>query len=255
MRTILTLLPLCIGLHIAASIAWAAEPLPFRAGETLVFEVSWMRIPIGTATMRVEPAADGAHPRALRFISKARSNRFLDGLYKVDDHIESLFDPQTRLSRAFHMRQREGSYRNHYRMVFDQVKRRVTYQKRDKPVEVLTMPSTAQDPLSVLYWVRTAPLTVGKPAFASVCNRGETWRTPIRVLKRERLKLPIGEVDAIKIQPLLQDAGIFRHKGDMFIWLSDDAHRVPVQMQSNIKIGAVSAQLVQANGVNLTVKP
>ena len=255
MRTILTLLLLFIGLRIAAPMAWASEPLPFRIGETLVFEVSWMRIPIGTATMRVEPAPDGANPQAMRFVSTARSNRFLDGLYKVDDHIESLFDPHTRLSQAFLMRQQEGRYRNHYRMAFDQIKRQVTYQKRDNPPEVLSMPSAAQDPLSVLYWVRTAPLTVGKSAIAPICNRGKTWRTPIRVLKRERLKLPIGEVDAIKIQPLLQDAGIFRHKGDMFIWLTDDAHRVPVQMQSDIKIGAVSAQLVQAKGVSLTVKP
>jgi hypothetical protein len=88
-----------------------------------------------------------------------------------------------------------------------------------------------------------------------ICNRGKTWFTKIRVLKRERLKLPIGEVDTIKIQPLLQAAGIFRHKGDMFIWLTDDAYRVPVQLRSNIKIGVVTAHLVNVQGVDLDARP
>lgn len=61
----------------AVSMAFAAAPLPFRAGESLVFEVSWLRIPVGTATMRVEHMPDGASPDhhmpdVLRFISRDR---------------------------------------------------------------------------------------------------------------------------------------------------------------------------------------
>jgi hypothetical protein len=41
----------------------------------------------------------------------------------------------------------------------------------------------------------------------------------------------------------------------MFIWLTDDAYRVPVQLKSNIKIGAVTAHLVNVQGVDLAVKP
>jgi hypothetical protein len=37
----------------------------------------------------------------------------------------------------------------------------------------------------------------------------------------------------------------------MFVWLSDDAQRVPVQLRSDIKIGAVKARLVEAKGVQL----
>jgi hypothetical protein len=255
MRTFFTLLPILVGLNVVAPMASGTAPLPFQAGESLVFEVSWMRVPVGTATMRVELIADHAIPHALRLISTARSNRFLDVFHKVDDRAESIFNPHTRLSQSFRMRQHEGHYRSHHNMIFDQPKRRVTLQKRDQPPEKLSIPTTVQDPLSVLYWVRTLPLSVGKPVVVPICNRGKTWFTKIRVLKRERLKLPIGEVNTIKIQPLLPAAGIFRHKGDMFIWLTDDAYRVPVQLQSNIKIGAVSAHLVRVQGVNLAVKP
>jgi hypothetical protein len=235
--------------------AFATAPLPFRAGESLVFEVRWMSIPVGTATMRVEPSLDDAMPDVLRLISTARSNRFLDAFHKVDDYAESLFDPHTRLSRSFRVQQHEGHYRSHHNMIFDQSNHRVTLQKRDQSPQELSLPTRVQDPLSVLYMVRTLPLSVGESVVVPICNRGQTWFTKIHVLKRERLKLPIGAVDTIKIQPLLQAAGIFRHEGDMFVWLTDDAYRVPVQLRSDIKIGSVSARLVDVQGVDLTVQP
>ncbi len=233
----------------AQPMAFAATPLPFRAGESLVFEVSWLSIPVGTATMRVEHSPEPTETDVLRFISTARTKRVFDAFYKVDDHAESVFDTRTQLSQSFHIRQHEGRYRSHHKMVFDQPNRRVSFQKRDEPPTELPIPAHVQDPLSVLYRVRTLPLPVGESVIVPICNRGKTWFTQIRILKRERLKLPIGEVETIKIQPLLQAAGIFRHQGDMFIWLTDDAHRVPVQLKSNIKIGAVKARLVHAQGV------
>jgi hypothetical protein len=255
MQTFITLLLMLAGLNVAAPMASATTLLPFRAGESLVFEVSWMRVPVGTATMRIEPMSDHAIPHALRLISTARTTPFLDTFHKVDDHAESIFDPHTLLSQSFRIRQHEGRYRSHHNMIFDQSNRLVTFQKRDETPQELSIPTTVQDPLSVLYWLRTLPLSVGKPLIVPICNRGKTWFTKIRVLKRERLQLPMGEVNTIKIQPLLQAAGIFRHKGDMFIWLTDDAYRVPVQLKSNIKIGAVTAHLVNVKGVDLAVKP
>ncbi|ETW95070.1 MAG: hypothetical protein ETSY1_32225 [Candidatus Entotheonella factor] len=255
MRILYTLSLMLASLHVAAPIAVATAPLPFRAGESLVFEVSWLRIPVGTATMRVEPIPDHAIPNALRLISTARTYRFFDTFHKVDDHAESIFDPHTRLSQSFRIRQHEGRYRSHHNMVFDQSSRRVTFQKRDQTPKEIAIPTAVQDPLSVLYLVRTLPLAVGETVVVPICNRGKTWFTKIRVLQRERLNLPIGEVNTIKIQPLLQAAGLFRHKGDMFIWLSDDAYRVPVQLKSNIKIGAIRALLMNVQGVELTAKP
>jgi hypothetical protein len=95
------------------------------------------------------------------------------------------------------------------------------------------------------------PLIVGQSIVVPLFNKGKTWMTEVRILQRERLKLPVGKIDTIKIQPLLRESGIFHHQGDMFVWLTDDAQRVPVQLRSDIKIGAVKARLVEAKGVHL----
>lgn len=227
------------------------QPLPFHTGEELTFKVSWLGISVGIATMKIEPHTSDAGESIWRLISTARSLPFFDAFHKVDDYAESLFDPYTRLPSYFFIRQHEGQRRSRYEMIFDQPQRLVTYRKRDQPARFIATQTDVQDPLSVLYRVRSMPLTVGQSIVVPLFNKGKTWMTEVRVLQRERLKLPVGKIDTIKIQPLLRESGIFHHQGDMFVWLTDDAQRVPVQLRSDIKIGAVKARLVEAKGVHL----
>ncbi len=241
------LITVYLALGCLGSVGHAASPsLPFRAGEELTYKVSWLGIAVGTATMRIESKDD-----VLRLVSQARNLPFFNAFYKVDDHIESLFDPRALLPRFFRMRQHEGKYQNHYEMVFDQPNRRVTYHKRDKPPRLISTTVDVQDPLSVLYLLRTMHLPIGQSISVPIFNRDKMWITEVRILKRERLQLPVGTIDTIKVQPLLRDAGVFRQKGRLYLWLTDDAQRVPVQMRSSIMIGAITARLVQAKGVEL----
>ncbi len=226
--------------------------LPFRVGESLTYEVSWLGVRVGKATMRIEPASHPTGDEVLHLISLARTYPFFDTFYKVDDRVESLFDPCTLVPRFFRIGQREGRYRNDREMIFDQSNHRVTYRKNDKPPQIITTDTTVQDPLSVLYAVRTMPLPVGQSISVPIFDRGKTWVAKVRVVKRERLTLSIGAINTIKVQPFVHGSGIFRHKGNIFVWLSDDAQRIPVQMSSNILIGAVKARLIEAQGVDLT---
>ena len=228
--------------------------LPFGAGEELTFKVSWLGISVGTATMKVESHTSDAGAGLWRLISQARSHPFFDTFHKVDDHVESLFDPHTRLPSYFFIRQHEGKRRSRYEMRFNQAQRRVTYRKRDKPPVIFETQTDVQDPLSVLYTVRAMPLQVGKSVILPLFNKGKTWFTEVKILKREQLSLPVGDLNTIKVQPLLREAGIFNHKGKIFVWLTDDEQRIPVQLSSNIKIGSVKARLIQAKGVQLNAE-
>ena len=49
----------------------------------------------------------------------------------------------------------------------------------------------------------------------------------------------------------MKGAGIFRRKGEIFVWLTETPEHIPVQMTSNIMIGAVQAVLIEAKGVDL----
>lgn len=127
------------------------------------------------------------------------------------------------------------------------------YQKNDKVPRVIELDTMVQDPLSILYAVRAMSLSVGQSVRMPIFDRGKTWDAEVRILKRERLRLPLGTFNTLKVQPILREASIFRKKGEMFVWLTDDAQHVPLQMRSTIMIGTVQAQLTAAKGVTLTV--
>jgi hypothetical protein len=49
------------------------------------------------------------------------------------------------------------------------------------------------------------------------------------------------------IKPLMKSEGIFYRKGDIIIWLTDDMKRIPVMVQTKVKIGHITATLVRVN--------
>jgi Protein of unknown function (DUF3108) len=225
--------------------------LPFQEGEELTFEVSWLGISVGVATLRVGKQIRTDGHDVLPLWSTAHSHPFFSTVYAVDDRVESHLDLRQLLTRYYRIRLKEGGYRVHREVTFDPVQQRATYSKNHQSARLLPTGAAAQDPLSSLYVVRTLPLQVGASVYLPIFDRGKTSLTEIQVLQRERLQLPFGTVHTLKLQPLLQTSGIFQRDGELFIWLTDDARRVPVQMLSRITMGSVTARLRKVKGVEL----
>jgi hypothetical protein len=111
-------------------------------------------------------------------------------------------------------------------------------------VETHSVPERVQDALSSLYYVRTRDdFVVGKPIIVDIHDSGKTWSVEIQTIGKEKVKTPAGEFDTIKVRTYPKYEGVFMHKGEIFIWLTDDARRMPVLMKSKITIGSVVAVL------------
>jgi hypothetical protein len=225
--------------------------LPFQAGEELTFELRWLGMSVGMATLSVGQLSRIDGHDVLPLLSLARSHGVFSTLYAVDDRAESHFDPQRLLPRAYRIRLQEGSYRVYREVLFDPEQQRATYSKDHQPASISPTGEAVQDPLSSLYVVRTLPLQVGTSVYMPIFDKGKTWMTEVQVVAKERLQLPVGTVNTLKVKPLLHTAGLFQRQGELLIWLSDDAQRVPVQMQARIMVGSISARLLQARGVEL----
>jgi len=65
----------------------------------------------------------------------------------------------------------------------------------------------------------------------------------VKVLRRERVEVPAGKFDCVLVEPVLKSEGIFKAKGQMLVWLSDDERRIPVQVKSKVPIGSISVSL------------
>jgi hypothetical protein len=229
-----------------------APALPFQEGEELTFELRWLGMAVGTATLSIGQRTQLAGYDVVPLVSLAHSAPFFSTFYKVDDRVESYFDLQRLVPRLYRIRLQEGSYRSFREVTFDQEQHHATHSKNSQPSQTVPTVAAVQDALSVLYMVRTLPLQVGDTLSVPIFDAGATWHTEIRVLARERLKLSVGTIDTLKVKPLLRTAGIFRREGELFVWLTDDKRHMPVQMQSRITMGAITARLIAVKDAVLT---
>lgn len=226
-----------------------SAPLPFKAGEKLTYEISWSDIvQAGTAVMEVreEKLPDGG--MAYRFISTAVSTGLVSKFYKVSDLVESLVEGADLCPLVFRLDQHHGKREKKRLMTFDHEEGTVSVETNGK-AETYTVPPDVQDSLSSLYYVRTKQdFTIGKPIIVEVHEDGKTWAVEVQTLGREKLKTAFGELDTIKIKTYPKFEGVFQHQGEIYIWLTDDARKIPVLMKSQISIGSILATLIEMKG-------
>lgn len=219
----------------------AAAP---RVPEKLVYELSWTGINVGTATQEVSEDRTGR-----RIVSTARSNDWLSVFFPVEDLIESGYDrdkgPFPGLVRHYRLRTREGNRRRDREITFTHEKGVAHFRDNlgSEKVDIPIPPDTI-DIYGSFYYIRYLPLEVGKSHFVNILDSKRQRRIEVRVLRRERLKTVVGEVNTLVIQPLVASEGVFEGKGTVHIWLTDDERRIPVRARTKVTVGSVMATLV-----------
>jgi hypothetical protein len=159
--------------------------------------------------------------------------------------VQSLFDIQTMQSLSYSLDQSHGKRKKQRHMIFDHEAGEVSFTENGKK-ETIAIPRQTQDALSSLYFLRTRKeFTVGTPIVFDIHDGGKNWSVEVHVLGRERLKTPVGEFDTIKVRTYPKYEGVFMHKGEIFIWLTDDDRKVPVLMKSTITIGSIVSTLTE----------
>ena len=229
----------------------------FFPGETLTYDVSWSRmISAGTATMEVkeEKLPDGRD--GLKFVVTGRSVGLLNKVYPVNDSVESIFDPQTRESLSYRLRENYGGKKRRRDMAFNHAQNIVVSKLNDDPAETLAVPEHVKDGLSMLYYLRTRDdFVVGKIITVEVHDSSKNWSIEVHTLGKERLKTPLGEFATVKIKTYPKYKGAFMNKGEVFIWLTDDNRRVPVLMKSKLAFGSFVFTLMEMTPEHLFEAP
>ena len=261
----------CVAL--AVSLLWAglagAAPGGYgervlRQGERLVFDVTWMGIKAGEATLEARGVVQLNGQQTYHLVTTAQSTPLISKFYRVDDRSDSYVAWGPLRSLQFDKQLREGRYRHNSRTVFDHEMKLATFRYLDfGPVpkgvtkleeaerytkyvyQEFPLSSGALDELSVLYFVRTLPLAEGRTVTAKVFAGKKNWDLEVKVLRRETLDTALGPRETFLVEPLLKFEGIFQQKGRVLVWLTQDAERIPVLMTSEIKIGSFVSTLTR----------
>lgn len=227
-----------------------ATPSPFQAGEELTFDLTWAGIKGGTAKMAVSEKTIWAGFPVYHMVTTAESAPAVSVFYRVEDKVESFMDVNGLFPLYFKSRQQEGKYRGLKHIFFDPQAGKATFRKNQEPTEVFVVPSGVQDSLSSFYYLRTLLLKPDTPVVITMFDNKKTVQVDVRILGREKVNTLWGSVETLKVKPTLRTEGIFRRKGDILIWLTDDFQKLPVKMETKIPIGSIVATLVDIRGAN-----
>lgn len=215
-----------------------AAPPPFAIGETLRYDAKLGYFPVGTATVSVSRTTQERGVAAYVFTMAGQGG---PPGWRVRYDLTSWVDSRRFNSLRFHRRLAQGGKLDEHEYLI------LPDSSRYRQVGVTgdwVAPSQPLDELAFLYFLRTAPLELGRSY--SYSRYFKTGYNPIQVkvaAAREAAALPDGRsVPSLLVE--VTSRGMI-----MKVWLTDDARRLPVQLEVPLQFGVVVLQLVgQQNG-------
>ena len=243
----LLLLPGAVSAEEPAAAALQPRNEALKPGEILTYEISWSDfVTAGNAVMEINEETLPNGTTVLKFTATTHSVGLVDKFYRVNDRLESFFDPAIMQSLKFSLNERHGKKKRRRELVFDHANKTVVTKLNDDPPATVQVPDQVQDALSSLYYLRTRDdFIVGKAITIQVHDSGKNWSVEVQTLGRETVKTPAGTFAAIKVRTFPKYEGVFMNKGEIFIWLTDDNRKVPVLMKSTISIGSIVSTLTK----------
>ena len=256
--SILTVICICCATTGSAA---ADIQVAFNPGERLLFQLKWGFIPAGQAVLEVLPFKTVEGVKSFHFVMEARTNAFIDKIYRYRSRIDAYADVGMTRSVMYLKRTEAGRSVKDIKVQFDWDKREALYRHekstRDQPGEVSTlvkrtilMPG-AFDPLSVFYYTRLVSLG-GSLSFSHPVTDGkECVVATADIIKRVNIKVDGTTYDTLLVEPDLKHLeGVFHKKkgSKISIWVTADKRRIPVKIRSKVTVGSFTGELVAIEG-------
>ena len=231
------------------AVAGRADPLPFAPGEKLFYEVRWEQVPVARVSLEVGTVEEIRGEPAYHFVFRARTYPALDVLFPVDGHIGGYTD--LGLTRSFRLEKdmREGWTRRAYRVDFDWGRGVADYKKSGKTRRSVALTEGTLDMLSILYYVRSLPLTAGMTVARPINSGKKIHPAQALVVRKETILVGGRPWSAFLIEPDVRKAGGIFKKSDkprFLFWISADERKLPLKVVSKVWVGSFFVELTDA---------
>lgn len=227
----------------------------FSSGEALTYAMSYtlmfMWTDVGEVTFTATDATFQGQS-ALHFKGVGKSYPFYDNFFKVRDVYETWVDPQTLRPFYFNREVDEGGYtiKNIYTFnwddnsIFSYVKRKNHHEKRD----TLKILPCSIDIVSVLYYSRSIDYSGAKlnQRFpVSLALDDELYMVFYRYQGKEAIDVKgLGRFKCMKFGVGLVKGAVFTGKEELTVWITDDDNKIPIYLESPIKVGTVRGRII-----------
>ncbi len=106
-------------------------------------------------------------------------------------------------------------------------------------------PNCVSDIVGALYRMRTLDLEPGQSGKIAVSDGKKGAQARVEAQRRETVKTPAGVFKTMRYEAYLFNDVVYHRPGRVFVWLTDDGRRLPVQIQVRLQltIGTITLQL------------
>lgn len=229
-------------ISLIASAAQMARAQTAPAAEALFYGAEWRFVRAGEV--------------GLNWTGRAQSDMTLktvglvSSLIKVNNVYKALFDEGYCIASST-LDAHEGRRRRETTVTYDRAQKKAQYLERDvtKNAVVLSkemdVPACVHDVTGGLQRLRELMPERGKTIELPIADGKKVVAARVDSLGPEKVKTPLGEFQAMKYEAFLFNGVLFRRKGRLFIWLTNDDRRLPVQIRVQLPfyIGTVTLQL------------
>jgi hypothetical protein len=242
------------------------QPLPFKAGESLVYEASFSKLifsgtigEIRLSVSRVDEPPEPAEKKdcLIEFKADVVSKGFFPAIFGIKVRNQFIAEVSARdfaLRTSFQLID-EGKNKREQKAVFDRETGRVIYSEKNllnktaqPKVKEADSPAWVLDVLSAIYYLRAMKLEQGKIIPIPLSEGGNVYNVEVIVVGVEEIKVDAGKFRAIKLDVKAFDGRYTRRKGEMQMWITDDERRLPVRAKIKSSGATVTISLKRLPG-------
>jgi len=232
----------------------------FTEGETIKYKLyyNWGFIWLTAGEMTFTVKQDDGH---IHLKTNGHTYASYEWLFKVNNRYESWLDPESLLPIRSVRDIMEGDYALYDEVFYDREAGKAISHRAKRKGDSLTrkefaIDHCAHDLLSILYSARCVPFDINqhkKGTEIPIPLFFDKKEYDLSLIFRERnpdMKIKeLGRYDMLRFSPYLPDSDYFNGGDEMEIWVTNDANKLPLYIESPLKVGKVKAIISEYAGL------
>jgi Protein of unknown function (DUF3108) len=223
---------------------------PFPSAEKLSYDIEWRLIYAGSAQMNLVPKP--GDPSKWNSQLRIETGGLVSKLFRLEDTYnvgmqDGFCTAQTNLDAI------EGKRHRDTKVIYDHSRGKASYVERDldknavvKTAEV-DIPACTLDAVAGIYKLRMDKLEPGQSKQVPMSDGKKAAYARVEAQAREQVRIKAGTFSTIRYEIFLFNGVLYSRKADLFVWLTDDAHRLPVQIRARMSfpVGTITFELTK----------
>ena len=217
----------------------------YAGTEKFAYSVAWVggmelgRIEMGISTI---PGKEDAYSLDALVTTEGS---FMNKIYPIYDTYTTWVSGKQRLPYYYEVHQKEGrGYEAVRKTRYYQELGAVHFRKNDNPIEKYRVNGKIHNEFSAFFSSRVMNLEVGNSfRISTFADKKENDVAVIPLAVETAKDTLFGDVEVVKVTPILKFKGLYDKSGDTTIWYTNDECRVPVLIKTKIVLGSAVAKL------------